>query len=158
MLVGRQALKLLSTKTRLLSLLNCNFPGETRVSLWKFTDLFSGTVELELCKRTLGRKLFSFHLFKTYYLAVVVFVAVSRLSLGAQWEWLPSCGVLVSFCSSFSCCREQVLGQQASVISACGVYSTGLVPVAHRLSYSMARRIQPYLGSNLCPLHWKADS
>ena len=77
---------------------------------------------------------------------------MSRLSLVAQWELLPSCGVLVSFRSSFSCCREQVLGQQASVISACGVYSTGLVPVAHRLSYSMAHRIQPYLGSNLCPL------
>ena len=57
-----------------------------------------------------------------------------------------SCGVWVSYCGGFSCCGAQALGTWASVV------------VAHRLSYSEACGIFLDQGSNLCPLHWQADS
>ena len=51
----------------------------------------------------------------------------------------------VSHCSGFSCYGAQALGAQASVIA------------AHRLSCSMACGILDQ-GSDLCLLHWPADS
>ena len=53
--------------------------------------------------------------------------------------------------SRFEVCR-------LSVVAACGVYSPDSVVVVHRLSCSMACDIFPDQGSNLCPLHWQADS
>ena len=40
----------------------------------------------------------------------------------------------------------------------CGLWSTGSVVVVHGLSCSTAGGIFPDQGSNLCPLHWQADS
>ena len=45
-----------------------------------------------------------------------------------------------------------------SVVVACGLQSAGSVFVAHGLSCSAACGIFPDQGSNLCPLHWQADS
>ena len=55
------------------------------------------------------------------------------------------CGARASHCGGFSCCGARALGAQASVV------------VAHGLSYS-ACGIFPDQGSNLCSLHWQADS
>ena len=52
----------------------------------------------------------------------------------------------VSHCSGFSCYGAQALGAQASVVA------------AHRLSCSTACGILLDQGSNLCLLHWPADS
>ena len=46
----------------------------------------------------------------------------------------------------------------ASLVAEHGVSSTGSVAVAHRLSCSAACGIFLDQGSNLCPLHWQADS
>ena len=45
-----------------------------------------------------------------------------------------------------------------SVVVARGLQSTGSVVVAHGRSCSVACGIFPDQGSNLCPLHWQADS
>ena len=45
-----------------------------------------------------------------------------------------------------------------SVVVARGLYSTGSIVVAHRLSCSAACGIFLDQGSNPCPLHWQADS
>ena len=45
-----------------------------------------------------------------------------------------------------------------SVVAALGLKSIGLVVVEHGLSGSMACGVFPDQGSNLCPLHCKADS
>ena len=47
---------------------------------------------------------------------------------------------------------------QASVLVAPGLQSTGSVVVVHRLSCSMTGGIFVDQGSNLCLLHWQADS
>ena len=46
----------------------------------------------------------------------------------------------------------------ASVVSSPGPWSTGSLIMAHGLSCSRAHGIFPDLGSNLCLLHWQADS
>ena len=48
-------------------------------------------------------------------------------------------------------------GAQASVAAAAGLWCTGSVVVAHRLSCSAACGIFPDQGSNPCLLHWQAD-
>ena len=68
-----------------------------------------------------------------------VFFAVSRLS-GFLFS---SCGAWASHCGGFSYCGAHALGTWVSLV------------VAHRLSCSVARRIFPDQGSNLCPLHWR---
>ena len=50
------------------------------------------------------------------------------------------------YCCGFSCCRARALGSQASVV------------VGHRLRCPMACGIFLDQWSNLCPLHWQADS
>ena len=54
--------------------------------------------------------------------------------------------------------RLRQLQHAGSVVVAHGLWSTGSVFVAHGLSCSMACGIFPDQGSNLCPLHWQADS
>ena len=46
----------------------------------------------------------------------------------------------------------------ASLAAEHGLWSTGSVLEAHALSYPAARGILPDQGSNLCLLHWQADS
>ena len=52
----------------------------------------------------------------------------------------------------------RVTGTWVSVVVARVLYSTGLIVVAHGLSCSETSGIFPNQGSNLCPLHWQADS
>lgn len=61
MLAGRQALKLLSTKTRCYRYWIATSLDKPGVNLWKLTDLSSGTVKLELCKSPLEMKYFDVH-------------------------------------------------------------------------------------------------
>ena len=56
------------------------------------------------------------------------------------------CYARASHCGGFSCCRAQALVMRASIV------------VAHELNCSVACGIFPDQGSNLCPLHWQADS
>ena len=51
-----------------------------------------------------------------------------------------------------------IVAATGSVVAAHGHQSTGLIAVAHGLSWSTARGIFPDRGSNLCLLHWQADS
>ena len=68
------------------------------------------------------------------------------------------CGVRASHCGGLSCCGAWALGTWASVVAAHGLYNAGSVVVAHGPSRSTACGILPDQGSNLCPLHWQADS
>ena len=54
--------------------------------------------------------------------------------------------------------RLQQLWLSGSLVVARGLQSAGSVVVAHGLSCSTACGIFPDQGSNLCPLHWQADS
>ena len=73
-----------------------------------------------------------------YWLCWVFVAAPAFLSL--QWvEGLPSsCRVQASHCSCSSYCGARAVSLQASVVAACGIF--------------------PHQGSNLCLLHWQADS
>ena len=70
------------------------------------------------------------------------------------------CGVQISHCGGFSCCRARALGVWASVVVAHGLSSCGSwaleaqtsVAVAHGLSCSAVCGIFPDQGSNPCPL------
>ena len=52
----------------------------------------------------------------------------------------------------------RALGAQASVVVARRLWSAGSVVAVHGLSCSAACGIFPDQGSNLCSLHWQADS
>ena len=75
-----------------------------------------------------------------------------------EWGLLFSCGAWASLSGGFSCCGAQALGRVGSVVAARGLWSSGSVVVAHRLSCSVGCRIFLDQGSNLCLLHWQADS
>ena len=66
-------------------------------------------------------------------------------------------GILIAVASRCGA-RASVVAAPGSVVVACGLWSTGLVVVAHGLSCSTACGIFPDQGLNLCPLHWQADS
>ena len=73
------------------------------------------------------------------------------------------CGLLITVASLVvehgpQARRLQQLWHVGSVVVARGLQSTGSVVVAHGLSCSVACGIFPDQGSNLCPLHWQADS
>ena len=53
--------------------------------------------------------------------------------------------------------EHRLQGLWASVAAAGGLWSTGSVATAHRLSCFLACGIFPDRGLNLCLLHWKAD-
>ena len=87
-----------------------------------------------------------------------VFLAVCRLSLVAV-----SGGYSSLQCAGFSLrwlLLLQNTGSRHVSFSSCGsrALERRLVVVAHGLSYSTACGIFPDQGSNLCPLHWQADS
>ena len=66
--------------------------------------------------------------------------------LSIESRGYSSCSARASHCSGFSCWGAWALGAQASVAAACG------------LSCYLACGIFPNQGSNMCPLHWQADS
>ena len=58
----------------------------------------------------------------------------------------------------FSCCGARAPGAQALVLAAHGLLSADSVVVVRELSCSAACWIFPDQGSNLCLLHWQANS
>ena len=113
------------------------------------------------------------NLFIFYFWLCWVFVAVHRLSLvaasggysslwsaGFSLQWLLFLRRTGSRCTGFSSCGTwaQQLWHMGSVVVAHGLQSAGLVVVAHGLSCSAACGIFLDQGSNLCHLHWQADS
>ena len=89
-----------------------------------------------------------------------VFIAACRLfSSCSEWWLLSSCSAQASHCSGFSCCGAQALRARASVVAGSRLRSCGLRALEHRLrspgarpSCSVACRIFPEEGLNLCPL------
>ena len=82
-----------------------------------------------------------------------VFTALRGLSLVAA-----SGGYSSSWCMGFSL-RWRLLCSTSSIhlgFRSCSAH--GLRSVVHRLSCSKACGVVPDLGSNLCSLHWQADS
>ena len=109
------------------------------------------------------------YILKQFYVFIFGCVEFSLLcqlfSTCGQQGLLCSCGVWAFHCGGFSCCRAWALGMQASVAVAHGISSCGswalehrFSTCSHRLNCSTACRIFPYQGSNLCLLHWHADS
>ena len=70
---------------------------------------------------------------------------------------LSGWGARASHHGGFSCCRARAPGTWGSAVAAHGLLSMGLV-VWHGPRCSMAWRIFPDQGSNLCPQHWQVDS
>ena len=68
------------------------------------------------------------------------------------------CHAQASHCSGFFCCKTWAPGARASVVVARGLQSTSSVVVDHGPSCSAACGILPDQGTNLCSLHWQADS
>ena len=68
------------------------------------------------------------------------------------------CGLRVSHCGGFSCCRARALACMGSVVAAPQLQSTVSVVMAQGLSCSGACEIFPTQGLNPCLLHWQADS
>ena len=83
-----------------------------------------------------------------------VFVAVHGFSLVTAKGAALSCGAQASHCSGFSCCGAPAIGRVG--FSSCSMQA--LVVVAHELSCFVACGIFLDQKSNLCPLHWQADS
>ena len=90
-----------------------------------------------------------FNLIKLIYL---LFLAVLDLRFCARA--FSSCG---EWGHSSSWCMGLSLSRPLSLWST-GSRRAGSVVVAHRPSCSVACGIPPDQGSNLCPLHWQADS
>ena len=130
-----------------------------------------------LCYITKHRLFLFYFIYYYYYYYFFGCIGSSLLHVSFLQLWRARatvcCGARASHCSGFSCCRAWALGEWASVVVAhglqylwCmgsavvarGLQSTGSVVVAHGLSWSAARGIFPDQGSNLCPLHWQADS
>ena len=77
------------------------------------------------------------------------FIAAHRLSLLAVFGLLIAAASLV---------EGGLYSMLASVVTVCGLRSEGSVVVTHGLSCPAACVIFLDQGSNLCPLHWQADS
>ena len=92
----------------------------------------------------------SFHLFlfRPWWVFAAVCGLLPLQTVGAA----PRGGAQASHCSGSSCRRAR------APVAARRLQSLGSAAVAHGLGGSAARGILPYQGSNLCPLHCKADS
>ena len=113
-----------------------------------------------------------YFIFKIITYFIYLFLAVLGLCCCARAfsscsEWgllfIAVLGLLIVVASllvehGLQACRLQQLWHKGSVLVAHGLQSAGSVVVAHGLSCSAACGIFPGQGSNLCPLHWQADS
>ena len=93
-----------------------------------------------------------------------IFIAACNFSLVAMYRGFSGCGVWASHCRGFSC-GTWALGARVSVVAACGLTGFRLWALEGRLSSSVCglscfkvSGIFPDQRSNLCTLHWKADS
>ena len=101
----------------------------------------------------------SINMFVIYFWLCWVFVAACGLSLVAasdKWELVSSCGAQASHCRGFSC-RVYALSAQALVAADRGLWSVGLVVVAHGLCCPAACGTVPDQGLNLFPLPWPVN-
>ena len=80
------------------------------------------------------------------------------LSSCGEWRLLSSCSVWASHYSDFSCCRAGAVGHVGSVVVAPSIQSTDSIVVVQGFSCSTSCGISLDQGSNLCLLHWQADS
>ena len=81
-----------------------------------------------------------------YFWLCWVFLSVLGLSLVMSRGSYSRCAVQASHCDDFSWCRSQALGSWASAVA------------EHRFSCPVSCGIVPDQGSNMCPLHWQANS
>ena len=120
-------------------------------------------VSIYLQVHTLGDDTHHFQcvLEKKIYLFTFVYAGSSlqcRLfSSCREWGLLPSCNVLASLCSGFSC-GAQTLGHMGSAVVAPEFWSSDSIVVAHGLSCSEVYGIFLNQGSNPRLLHWQVDS
>ena len=129
-------------------------------SLW-----ISGLYFLPVLLKIVSLFEFAFLNFK-FFAVLAVCCAVSFFSsCGGKTRALSSYSTWASRCCGFSWCGAWALGVQAlmvvacgSVAVACGLWSTGSVVVEHGLCCPAAYGVFPDQGSNLCLLHWQADS
>ena len=94
-----------------------------------------------------------------YFLAVLGLcccMAVSLVSVSRRGSLVVVRGLLIVVASLVA--ELWLLGGQTSVVVFPGLWSTGLILVAHGLSCSLACGIFPDQGLNLCLLHWQADA
>ena len=78
---------------------------------------------------------------------------LAALGLHCTLAFSSCSGQGASHCGGFSCCAAQALYTWVSEAAA-----HRLCSAVHRLSCSKACGVFPDLGSNLCSLHWQADS
>ena len=97
------------------------------------------------------------HLFVCFGLCGVLVAVRAFLQLWKEGATLH-CGVWVSHCSGFSCCRVLAVGHVGSIVIAPGLQSKGLILVANELSCSEACGIILDQGTNPYLLPWQEDS
>ena len=92
----------------------------------------------------------------------ICFINLFIFGSGGSLLW---CMCSASQCGDFACCRARALGMWASVVAAYRLSSCGSQALECGISGcgapaydSMACGFFPIQGSNLCPLHCKADS
>ena len=116
------------------------------------------------CHYSLNNLHYLFILINLFYFIYLIFGCVGSSLLCAGFSLVAASGSYSSLqCTGFSLWWLLLLGvwalsTRASVVVARGLQSAGSVVVVHRLSCSTARGIFPDQGSNLCLLHWQADS
>ena len=94
--------------------------------------------------------LFIFNFIYIYFLLCWILVAAQTFLQLQRVGLLSRRGFQASHCGGFSCC---VTGSRQVGFSSCGSWA-----LEHGLSCSTACRIFPDRRSNLCLLHWQADS
>ena len=80
--------------------------------------------------------------------------------ISVHWVFAAVCG-LFPIAGSRGCSLvlvQELLVAVVSLVEAPKPWGTGSIDVGHRLSSPVACGIFPDQGSNLCPLHWQADS
>ena len=97
-----------------------------------------------------------------FYLFISGCAGSLLLCTGSLYLWragaLLHCRARVSHCGGFSRCGAQARGHTGFSSCSSRALEPGSVVVVHGLSCPAACRIFPDQGSNLCPLHWQADS
>ena len=101
---------------------------------------------------------FLFIILSIYFWLCWVFIAVQAFSSCSEQRLLFTAvhRLLVVVASFIS--KHRLQGTWASITVAPGLQNTGSIVVVHRLRWSMACGLFPDRRSNLCLLHWQADS
>ena len=92
--------------------------------------------------------------------AKIVLNIFASMFISVHWVFAAVCG-LFPIAGSRGCSLvlvRELLIAVVSLVEAPKPWGTSSVDVGHRLSCPVACGIFPHQGSNLCPLHWQADS